>query len=475
MSNRWKGNFIIATEATSSGTDFTGKANGNWSLNNQLQQKQANLWSKAVYAPNAPTIGTASQNSSSSISITFTGSTDAGGGTITSYTATSTPGGITGTATSSPIIVTNLTTDISYTFTVHANSSLGYTSSESSASNSVTLTSNPTSFIAIAGSSSTPSIAVYPWNTSTGAGVKYSDPATVVTGAQQIAFNFFQATGTAIYVSNSTTPFIHGYPWNNGFGTKFSNPSTLPENTINKMRMNTAGTCLSTRSSNKSAKVYKVSPTGFVSYLGSPSLSGLQGFTGSGFNATDSLIGYGGYTTSSVKIFHMYSWNNEIGFGSKFADPSTLPPGGILDITSNSDSTIIFACSENSPGLLAYDWSDGFGTKYANPTGIGSDGTRVSFDNTNSKIAVAVGGSPYVQVYDWSGGFGSKIADPSTLPASYAAQSVTFNYNNNTIAVSTGFYNPSIYNWSSSGFGSKYADISGNPTGSACQIAFSGV
>jgi len=44
MANRWKGNFVVATAATSSGTDYTGKANGAWGLNSQLQQKQANLW-----------------------------------------------------------------------------------------------------------------------------------------------------------------------------------------------------------------------------------------------------------------------------------------------------------------------------------------------------------------------------------------------------------------------------------------------
>lgn len=64
-----------------------------------------------------------------------------GGGTITGYTATSTPGSITGTGTSSPITVTGLTNATAYTFTVHATNFVG-NSSESPASNSVTPTAS---------------------------------------------------------------------------------------------------------------------------------------------------------------------------------------------------------------------------------------------------------------------------------------------------------------------------------------------
>lgn len=133
MTNRWKGNFITTTEATSSGTAYTGKANGSWSLNNQIQQKQANLWAKGVGAPNAPTIGTAT-NLNASVVVTFAGSTEANGGNLT-YTATSTPAGITGTSVTSPITIAGLTNGTGYSFTVRANSDLGYISPESSPTN----------------------------------------------------------------------------------------------------------------------------------------------------------------------------------------------------------------------------------------------------------------------------------------------------------------------------------------------------
>lgn len=86
--------------------------------------------------PDAPTIGTATA-SGLSASITFTAPYDNGGASITSYTATSSPGSITGTASSSPVTVSGLTDATAYTFVIAAINAAG-TSASSSASNSVT-------------------------------------------------------------------------------------------------------------------------------------------------------------------------------------------------------------------------------------------------------------------------------------------------------------------------------------------------
>ena len=86
-------------------------------------------------APDAPTIGTATVASTTSISITFTAPSNVGGSAITSYTAISSPGGFTQTGASSPLVVTGLTTGDSYTFNVIATNSYG-SSPLSAASNS---------------------------------------------------------------------------------------------------------------------------------------------------------------------------------------------------------------------------------------------------------------------------------------------------------------------------------------------------
>ena len=104
---------------------------GVWTLTQQGQAKGAGNWPGPPTA--APTIGTATAGNASA-SVAFTGVSDA---TVTIYRATSTPGNITATGTTSPISVTGLTNGTSYTFTVAAGNGLGY-GPESAASNSIT-------------------------------------------------------------------------------------------------------------------------------------------------------------------------------------------------------------------------------------------------------------------------------------------------------------------------------------------------
>lgn len=88
--------------------------------------------------PDAPTIGAVSDlGTGSTASVAYTAATT--GGAATTFTATSSPGGFTGTG-SSPITVSGLTAGTAYTFTVTASNSTG-SSPASSASSSLTLAS----------------------------------------------------------------------------------------------------------------------------------------------------------------------------------------------------------------------------------------------------------------------------------------------------------------------------------------------
>jgi hypothetical protein len=86
--------------------------------------------------PGAPVIGTAIAGNGQA-TITFSPPSTNGGSVITSYTATSNPGGLAGTGTTSPITVTGFTSGTAYTFAVTASNSVGISTS-SSPSNSVT-------------------------------------------------------------------------------------------------------------------------------------------------------------------------------------------------------------------------------------------------------------------------------------------------------------------------------------------------
>jgi hypothetical protein len=106
---------------------------GVWTLSQQAQAKAANNWPAP---PDAPTIGTATATSSTTATVAFTAPANLGNPAIVTYTATSSPSGLTGTGTS-PITVSGLTAATSYTFTVTATNASG-TGPASAASNSIT-------------------------------------------------------------------------------------------------------------------------------------------------------------------------------------------------------------------------------------------------------------------------------------------------------------------------------------------------
>lgn len=111
----------------------------------ELQVYNGTIWTNvaggnaSASKPDAPTIGIATAGQAKA-TVTFTKPSSNGGSTITSYTATSSPGGITGTlaqSESGTITVTGLTAGIAYTFTVTATNASA-TGPASAASNSVT-------------------------------------------------------------------------------------------------------------------------------------------------------------------------------------------------------------------------------------------------------------------------------------------------------------------------------------------------
>ena len=135
MSQKYPGGFI--TKSPVAPTAFA--ASGMWTIDQAMQLKKQGLW-PSFAVPGAPTIGTATQTGPTTATVVYTAPASDGGTPITSYTATSSPAGGTGTlsqAGSGTITVTGLTTGTSYTFTVTATNAVG-TGPASAASNSVT-------------------------------------------------------------------------------------------------------------------------------------------------------------------------------------------------------------------------------------------------------------------------------------------------------------------------------------------------
>jgi hypothetical protein len=156
--------------------------------------------------PGAPTIGTATAGNAQA-AVSFTAPAVTGGPAITSYTATSSPGGITGSAASSPITVSGLTNGTAYTFTVTATNSIG-TGTASAASNSVT----PTAVVQDASFAYVPLLLE---TTSTNG--QNNQGTTTTNGFLDSSSNAFTITRNGSPTQGSVTPYWPNGQWSNYF------------------------------------------------------------------------------------------------------------------------------------------------------------------------------------------------------------------------------------------------------------------
>jgi trimeric autotransporter adhesin len=128
----------ITVSGLTNGTAYTFTVTATNAIGNSAASSATNSVTPVVptTVPGAPTIGTATAGTAQAV-ITFTAPVSDGGSAITGYTVTSSPDGLTGAGTASPITVAGLTNGTAYTFTVTATNAIG-TGVASSASNSGT-------------------------------------------------------------------------------------------------------------------------------------------------------------------------------------------------------------------------------------------------------------------------------------------------------------------------------------------------
>jgi len=146
--------------------------------------------------PDAPTSVFATATDTSAV-ISFTTPASDGGSPITSYTVTSSPGGLTATGSTSPITVSGLTDGVTYTFTVTATNSVG-TSAASSPSNSVV----PTAFV----SSTSPGAPTSVTATSTDSSASISFVPPVSNGGSSIISYTVTSSPGGLTATGSTSP-----------------------------------------------------------------------------------------------------------------------------------------------------------------------------------------------------------------------------------------------------------------------------
>lgn len=278
-------------------------------------------------------------------------------------------------------------------------------------------------------------INLYPWNSVTATfGTRYSTPAGVVSGnytGVRIAPN-----GTAVAAALSASPFVIAWALSSaGYGAKFSNPATLPAGSGNDVAWH-------------------------------PEMNALA-------------VAHG---ASGVPGVSVYPWSAS-GFGVRYANAGTPVNGEFLAVAFHPSGNAIFMANASTPFLHAYAWNSatGFGTKYANPSTLPTDGNAAKIATNPAGDAVAVSnlfGAERLNVYAWNNatGFGTRFSNPATIPTG-GCTSVAWHPSGGAIAVTQASTSPfvSTYPWSVSGFGTRHGGPgSGTPTNRMNGVAFSG-
>jgi hypothetical protein len=222
--------------------------------------------------------------------------------------------------------------------------------------------------------SSNLSSSAFPWSSSNGLGTAFTPPVTTLSGSPNGVC--YTRTSSSILYSHSATPGAAAYPWSSsGWGTKWANPATAV----------TTGYGIS------------ASPVG-------------------------NYIAYGGPSVST--FINAYNFTDISGFGSRIANPATIPSGrGLKTTFSPSGNDIALGVGSFVGEITAYQWSAGaYGTKYVSTSGVpvGCNTIWAAFNAKGTYVAFTCSSSPYIIVYPFTSGtgFGTKISDPSTIPPS---------------------------------------------------------
>ena len=216
---------------------------------------------------------------------------------------------------------------------------------------------------------------------------------------------------------------------------------------------------------------YRFTSSGFGTKFADPTTLPTGAGNGVAFTSADDVIAVAHTTTPYISA---YSFSGD-GFGTKFYDPATLPAGNGDSVAFTSASDAIALAHAATPFISAYPWSStGFGTKFTDPATLpASLGNGIAFNPAGTALAIAHNTTPFISVYPWSGsGFGTKFANPATLPTG-TGEGVTFNPAGDAIAVAhavTPFI--SAYPWSGSGFGTKFTNPATLPVSTGNGVAF---
>jgi hypothetical protein len=215
---------------------------------------------------------------------------------------------------------------------------------------------------------------------------------------------------------------------------------------------------------------------GFGTRFANPSTLPTGSVEHTDFNPTRTTLACSHFTSP---YFSFYQWTSS-GFGTKYANPAATGITVGLDVQFSPDGTVVVIGGTAVSGY-AYRWSDatGFGTKYSDPTGLPGAVHGFDWKSTGDYMVLGQSLTPYIQIFPWSNttGWGTVVANPGTIPSStcfmakWSDRSWTGADNSIAYATDSSPYVNS-YTWTGSAWGTKSGNPASIPTASGSGSSF---
>lgn len=116
--------------------------------------------------------------------------------------------------------------------------------------------------------------------------------------------------------------------------------------------------------------------------------------------------------------------NDSTGYGTKYANPATATfATASYDLRWAPNGNTVGVVGYNSPYIMAYAWSSGWGSKYSDPASLPAGiAEGVAWAPNGATIVSSGVTTPFINAYPWSSGFGTKYSNPTTSPGSESFQ-----------------------------------------------------
>lgn len=258
---------------------------------------------------------------------------------------------------------------------------------------------------------------IYPWSFY-GFGTAYSvvSPGSIPNGVN------FSSTGNTIALATTGSPYISAYPFTTGtgLGTKYANPATSLTSAQNSIGWRTSGAVATTQDVSPYLYVYRFTEgTGWGTQYGTITSPSAALITGPGYDAKFSRTGaYLAVAHLNSPYLHTYNWSTSTGFTAYWFNPATLPSDGTTSITWHPTTNNMVFTVQAISGIAAYEGTEDYGIKFANPVGVNSFYLSGTFSKDGTTFAAGSQGNGSTSwgidtwAYTADVGFGSKYSNP---------------------------------------------------------------